>query len=62
MVMGLLCLPVIQVGMWSQASSGAMFERVSDRLLAGTETRQKNYGIAVADVDHDGQFEWVIAG
>ena len=39
-----------------------MFTDVSNTMLAGVNTRQKNYGIAVADVDHDGELEWIVAG
>lgn len=41
-----------------------MFIRVTDQVLneAETDTRQKNYGIAVSDVNHDGNLDWIVAG
>ncbi|XP_063407471.1 cartilage acidic protein 1-like [Mytilus trossulus] len=34
----------------------------STKWLKGLNTSQLNYGVAVSDVDHDGTFEWIVAG
>ncbi|XP_067681603.1 cartilage acidic protein 1-like [Haliotis asinina] len=39
-----------------------MFIRKTPELFADYDTTQLNYGIAVSDVDGDGEMEWIIAG
>ena len=39
-----------------------MFLRATNRWLSDVNSRQRNYGVAVSDVDNDGQFEMIVAG
>lgn len=39
-----------------------MFETWTDTWLDDVDTNQRNYGVAVADVDFDGDFEAIVAG
>ena len=39
-----------------------MFVRATNRWLSEVSSRQRNYGVAVTDVDNDGQFEMIVAG
>ena len=39
-----------------------MFVRATNRWLSEVNSRQRNYGVAVSDVDNDGQFEMIVAG
>ena len=39
-----------------------MFARATNRWLSDVNSRQRNYGVAVSDVDNDGQFEMIVAG
>ncbi|XP_019630317.1 PREDICTED: cartilage acidic protein 1-like [Branchiostoma belcheri] len=49
----------------SSRQTTGMFESVTDLALPPDQTSnppQKNYGVAVTDVDHDGNMEFVVAG
>ena len=39
-----------------------LFHSLSDKWLDEIDTNQKNYGVAICDVDNDGHFEIVVAG
>ncbi|XP_071080729.1 cartilage acidic protein 1-like [Haliotis cracherodii] len=39
-----------------------MFIRKTPELFADYDTTQLNYGVAVSDVDGDGEMEWIVAG
>ena len=43
-------------------SGNAMFVSLSERWFRELRTTQRNYGVAVADVDLDGEFEMIVAG
>ncbi len=57
-----------QVGLCESTSTDGskqtdkMFQTYSDLWLEDTDTNQMNYGVAVADVDDDGDFEIIVAG
>ena len=46
----------------SDGSMTGMFTSWSEQWLGDIDTNQRNYGVAVADVDHDGDFEFIVAG
>lgn len=48
------------VTLWFLASSRAIF--VKENWLDGIRTNQKNYGVAVSDVNHDGRPDFIVAG
>ena len=46
--------------LWFLVSSRAFF--VKENWLDGIRTNQKNYGVAVSDVNHDGRPDFIVAG
>ena len=46
----------------SDTDRRGMFESWTDMWLDEVDTNQRNYGVAVADVDFDGNFEVIVAG
>ena len=48
------------VTLWFLSSSRAIF--VKENWLDGIRTNQKNYGVAVSDVNHDGRPDFIVAG
>lgn len=39
-----------------------MFRNIGDKWFENVDTNQKNYGVAICDVDNDGRFEIIVAG
>lgn len=44
------------------SSSGPWFESMAGGFAADSNPVQKNYGVAVTDVDNDGELEIIVAG
>jgi len=46
----------------NEVGNGGFFSRATDRWLSDVKSTQRNYGVAVSDVDNDGDFEMIVAG